>query len=141
MCGSDEHSRVDMLLLLMDYGWTTGNGIIYRPPGDIDSFDLESQPVELWSGVLQMLRKKEAHRDPIGLKLFWQDTDIGGTFTVELYPELPQYVKLWALWNPERRRLPDCSWFTDHSWYLSRVLPPLLHAGVVIDAVECRDIY
>jgi hypothetical protein len=117
------------------------NGIIHRPIGDIDDFDLVSKPLTEWPEVLAILHTKEICGEPIALKLFWQGTEIGGTFTVDPYPELPQYVKLWALWNPERRLLPECAWFTDHSWYLSRVLPPLLNAGVVVDAVECQDVY
>jgi hypothetical protein len=130
-----------MLLLLMAYGWAIGESIEYRPLGDIDDFDFEWKLREEWPEVLDILREKEARGEPVTLGLYWQGTEIHGTFTVDPYPALPQYVKLWASWNQDRQLLPGCSWFTDYSWYLSRVLPPLLNAGVVIDAVECRDIY
>lgn len=140
-CGSDEHSRVDMLLVLMNYGWTTGDTIIYRPLGDIDTFDFIFRPLDAWPEVLDILRQKEVHGESVGVDLFWPGTAIGGTFSVDLYPELPRYVKLHGFWNPDRQLLPGCAWFTDHSWYLSRILPPLLNAGVAIDMVECQDLY
>lgn len=73
---SSEHTRLDILLLLIRSGWSaTGWGAItYRPLGDIDDFDWQSLPAA-WPEVLAILEQKQAAGEPLSLELHWQGGD------------------------------------------------------------------
>ena len=57
----------------------------------------------------------------------WKDTNIGGEFLF-----FPNGQLLAVSWSVNRKPLKHCVDFTDHSWYLTRILAPLLKEGIVI---------
>lgn len=136
-------SALDVLLLLLNNGWsaTYGGHITYLPLGDKDDFDWQFTSATNWSDILTVLRHKQMADERLGLALFWQESGIGGTFHIEPDTTYPNGLRIWTLWNPDRPRLPDCDWFTDHGWFLHRILPILIRSDIFIAVVECGDVY
>ena len=64
----------------------------------------------------------------------WKDVNIGGEFLF-----FPDGLQLAVSWSANRKALKHCAGFTDHSWYLTRILTPLLKECIVIESVQCYD--
>jgi hypothetical protein len=128
-----------VLELLLDGGWsaTTGGHVTYLPLGDDGAFGWQSAPAEVWARVRHELAQKQGANQGLGLALFWQNGPFGGTFHLD--PPHADSLTLWIVWYPERMRLLDAGGLTDHSWYLRRVVPPLVAAGIVVRSLSCSD--
>ena len=133
---SSVHSTVALVDVFLNSGWSINDDkhISYLPLGDEDEFNWQDDTLESWPKVVEILQEKEKARELIGLVMTWKDTDIGGEFLF-----FPGMKRLSVGWNVNRRTLQHCAGFTDHSWYLSRILAPLLQACVVIESIQCYD--
>jgi hypothetical protein len=69
-----------------------------------------------------------------GLVMTWKDVNVGEEFLF-----FPDGQRLAISWSVNRRTLKHCADFTDRSWYLSRILTPLLKECIVIESVRCYD--
>ncbi|MCP5096930.1 MAG: hypothetical protein GY943_15380 [Chloroflexi bacterium] len=143
---SKEHSRLDILSILLQNGWsaTASGQITYTPLGDNDDYNWQSCKAEQWLQILEEIKQKELQNERIGLALYWKDSGIGGTFhlnSIEPSLESPQYnrIKLWILPYSERPRLENCGWLTDHSWFITRIMPSIFDANLFVETVECTD--
>lgn len=132
---------VMLLDQLIDYGWSAGTGgqISYLPLGDGERFAWRAVAASEWVSVRRELVQKEREGEGLGLALCWQAGDIGGTFHVEP-PDVQGRSTLWTVWYPSRIRLLDAGGLTNHSWYVRRVVPPLLAGGAIVVSLTCNDL-
>jgi hypothetical protein len=134
-----QHSRLDLLLLLMRYGWQFDG--LYLPLGDNDIYDWQALPASEWSTVLAILKTKEVQHERLALGLHWREQLIGGTFHIDPVAASQRTYRLWTVWSAHRPRLMDDYWFTDHGWYLTRIIPAFEPSGLSIVSIECSDVY
>ena len=122
--------------LLLKKGWTIDDHgfIFYLPLHDDEMFDWQREPVQKWPEIRTTLSQKERAEETIGLALTWQDSQIGGTFLVAA-----SGTHFSADWQINRQQVKCTPTLTDHSWYLTRVLRPLLENGIQVKSVQCYD--
>jgi hypothetical protein len=138
---SPRQKRLELLGLLLGQGWTPGyNGkqIMYLPPGDKNRFHWKFAAVSEWPQVLATLEQVQGNGERIGLDLSWQGSERGGLFHFDGKPE-PHTTELWTAWFDDRPLLADCGWLTDQNWYLQRIVPVLVTAGVYVQEVRGVD--
>jgi hypothetical protein len=133
---SNTKSTIELIEILLNNGWSLKDQghISYLPLGDEDAFNWQHVAIPSWSKVVETLKQKEKNREMIGLVMTWKDANIGGEFLF-----FPDGRQLAISWSVNRRTLKHCADFTDHSWYLSRILTPLLKECIVIESVQCYD--
>jgi len=133
---SSTKSIVDLVEVLLHNGWLVNDHghISYLPLGDEDAFNWQHAAVESWPKIVETLKQKEKIHELIGLVMTWKGTDIGGEFLF-----FPDGKRLAVGLSVNRRMLKHCADFTDHSWYLARILAPLLKECIVIESVQCYD--
>jgi hypothetical protein len=129
-------NTVALLELWLNHGWSFNdhNHISYLPLGDKDEFNWQHAMLASWSDIAEILKKKDESHELIGLVMTWKETAIGGEFLV-----FPDGKRLSINWNVNRRTLKYWMNFTDHSWYISRILPPLLKEHIEIETIQCYD--
>jgi hypothetical protein len=128
-------ATAEILSLLLQAGWGYDyhGEITYLPVGDNEMFNWSTEPLDGWSRVESVIATKVQNNEPVGLGLAWKDSKIGGTFYVK-----PQ-GEMMVILDADRPRLEGCDDFTDVSWYLSRILRPLIAGGIPIQFVRCLD--
>ena len=133
---SSTKSILELIEVLLNNGWSVKDHghISYLPLGDEDAFNWQHIAIEAWLKIVEIFKQKEKNRELIGLVMTWKDTNIGGEFLF-----FPDGQLLAVSWGVNRKVLKHCADFTDHSWYLTRVLAPLLQEGIVIESVQCYD--
>ncbi len=134
-----QHNRLDLLCLLMNYGWHFDGR--YLPVGDDGMYDWQAVSPTEWPSVRTILNTKEAQNEQLALGLHWHEQLIGGTFHIEPSTEGQRIYRLWTIWSAQRPRLIDEYWFTDHGWYLQRIVPAFEPSDVSIVSIECSDVY
>ena len=133
---SKTKSTIELIEILLNNGWSVKDQghISYLPLGDEDAFNWQHVAISSWPKIVETLKQKEKNREMIGLVMTWKDVNIGGEFLF-----FPDGRQLAISWSVNRRTLKHCADFTDHSWYLSRILTPLLKECIVIESVQCYD--
>jgi hypothetical protein len=134
-----QHSRLDLLLLLIRYGWQFDG--LYLPLGDNGMYDWQAISASEWPTVLPILKAKEVHNEQLALGLHWQEQLIGGTFHIDPVTARLHTYRLWTIWSADRPRLIDDYWFTDHNWYLKRIVPAFQPKDVSVVSIVCSDVY
>ena len=127
-------SPLHILQKLLDHGWTYNDqgSITYLPLGDREMYDWQQSPLDEWNTVNAVLESKINANERIGIILTWEDTLIGGDFHIA-----PSSQEVSVTWSVNRKVIEGG--FTDHSWYLSKLLLPLSHSGMTISHSECLD--
>jgi hypothetical protein len=133
---SKTKSTIELIEILLNNGWSVKDQghISYLPLDDEDAFNWQHVAIPSWPKIVETLKQKEKNREMIGLVMTWKDVNIGGEFLF-----FPDGRQLAISWSVNRRTLKHCTDFTDHSWYLSRILTPLLKECIVIESVQCYD--
>ena len=133
---SSAKSIPELIEVLLNNGWSVKDHghISYLPLGDEDAFNWQHVTIATWPKIVETLKQKEKNRELIGLVMTWKDMNIGGEFLF-----FPNRQQLAVSWSVNRKALKHCADFTDHSWYLTRILTPLLKACIVIESVQCYD--
>ena len=133
---SSTKSILELIEVLVNNGWSVKDHshISYLPLGDEDAFTWQHVAIAAWPKIVETLKQKEKNRELIGLVMTWKDTNIGGEFLF-----FPAGQLIAVSWSVNRKALKHCADFTDHSWYLTRILTPLLKAYIVIESVQCYD--
>jgi hypothetical protein len=134
-----QHSRLDLLLILMHYGWQFDG--LYLPLGDNDMYYWQAISASEWPSVLSILKTKEVQNEQLALGLRWQEQLIGGTFHIDPVPAHQHTYRMWTIWSTDRPRLIDDYWFTDHTWYLKRIVPAFETDAISIVSIICSDVY
>lgn len=120
-----------VLLVLQDAGWRIADvdeRILYLPVGDAGRYDWQSVPIGDAPAVMSVLEHKAALREQIGVTLLWGDSQCGGTFRLE-----ESFLAVTPV-NPVA--VGDV---TDVTWYLERIVQPLLSASLPIVAWEWSE--
>ena len=133
---SSTKSVLELIEVLLNNGWSVKDHshISYLPLGDEDAFNWQHIAIAAWPKIVEILKQKEKHRELIGLVMIWKDANRGGEFLF-----FPDGQRLAVSWSVNRKILKHCADFTDHSWYLTRILAPLLKESIVIESVQCYD--
>jgi hypothetical protein len=133
---SSTKSILELIEVFLNNGWSIKDHghISYLPLGDEDAFNWQHIAIAAWPKIVEVLKQKEKNRELIGLVMTWKDANIGGEFLF-----FPDGQLVAVSWSVNRKALERCTDFTDHSWYLTRILAPLLKEGVVIESVQCYD--
>jgi hypothetical protein len=118
------------ILLRAGWGLNYWGTILYLPMGpDAGGGRWQKESLEAWPHVRSLLENGGA----IGLGLRWQSAEPGGLF------EFRQGRTLSILFDADRPTLQGCGHFTDMSWYLARLVEPLLEAECNILDCTCGD--
>lgn len=120
---------------LLEYGWSyNDNGqITYLPIGDAGLYNWQYKPLKDWEKVKKIISQKNQLGELVGLILTWKKTQIGGGFHFH-----SQEQSLSINWSVNRKKLNEG--YTDHSWYIAKVLKPICSIGLNIESFECNDI-
>ncbi len=118
-------SALDVILSLVDYGWSLDDHgqVSILPIGDDDLYNWTRMPKNPLKIVYQIINEKELLGEIIGIVILWQDSKIGGQLLVS------GDDKISFILNINRKTLPNCQNFTDISWYLNKIIPPLSNKG------------
>ena len=118
------------LTVLAKNGWDLINQYGYAgylPINDNDEFNWQGEKMTE-SSLMEIVQKKEDIGELIGVNIYWQNTDIGGS--VLLYPEkIASQKKIHTpmsfICDGNRKILSDFGHFkiTDVNWYLTKLLP------------------
>jgi hypothetical protein len=133
---SSTKSIIELIEVLLNNGWSVKDHghIASLPLGDEDAFNWQHVAIVSWPKIVETLKQKEKSHELIGLVMTWKDANIGGEFLF-----FSDGQQLAVSWSVNRKTLKHCADFTDHSWYLSRILTPLLKECIVIESVQCYD--
>lgn len=119
---------------LLKLGWTynDNNQVTYLPIGDAGMYNWQSVPLNEWKRIKEIIAKKIKLNETVGLVLTWENTQIGGDFHF-----MPLKDSLSITWSVNRKKLKGG--YTDHSWYIPKVLNPIRSRGFNIEVFECND--
>lgn len=134
---SREISVLEILEMYLANGWSLNdNGhISFRPLGDRDDFNW----VQLRLGQIQELKdiirnKVTANEDP-AVVLVLKELEVGAATTF-----YPKDRRINFLLDIGKKTHPELPHWTDVSWYLPRILNPLLVSGLIIGQVDFTEI-
>ena len=130
--------KLDSLKLvqsLVDSGWSYDDyGMItYLPLDDNDKFDWKRANLAEYLKVAEVIEKKIKKSEVVGIVLTWKNTGIGGEFL--FYQENGFLISL----SSNRKTLAACYDYTDISWYIKRLIPPVIKAGYRIESVNWKE--
>lgn len=80
-----------------------------------------------------IIKKKCECGEPIGVLLFWENTDIG--IDMIIYPEFNLTISL----NINRKKIIDGIIFTDINWYIKRIFPILHKFGYIVESFSYEE--
>ena len=124
--------EVIMAFLKSEWVYVYHGAIMYLPLHDQDMYDWQYDPVEEWQRIISLLEKKRDQREPVGLAMS-SDTE-GATFSFD------GGANLSIILDADRRKLVEGQPFTDFSWYLKKIVCPLIAAKFSIEYLECSDV-
>ena len=127
-------SRV--LEVLSQAGWTLDaeDAICYLPPGHGDGFEWTNVAPAAREEVLAHIRQMDRAGEFLGIVVTWQDTGIGGQLLM-----LEDRATFSLSLTVRRRLLERCGRATDFSWYVGRLLEPVIAAGLAFESVRCAE--
>lgn len=124
--GNQSISSSQIVRSLINGGWNIKKDgkVLYLPLGDDDDFDWQ-EDVLSEADFLKLAQEKEQVNEIIGIGLFWNDTETGGTLL--LYSDCS--ISFSATIN--RKVLMNN--ITDVNWYLEKIIPCLEIASLGIE--------
>lgn len=128
-----ETQALEVLQSLINFGWVLNdhNSINILPINDNDLFNWTRFNLAEESLVQEIINQKQILGELVGFSLTWKDTNIGGDFLVR--PKETTFIP-----TIYRQILADCGRFTDISWYLSKLIPPL-SSLLIIESIACEE--
>lgn len=132
---SNKLDSLKLIQLFIDSGWSYDDyGMItYLPFNDNDKFDWRRANLTEFLEVAEVIKKKMINAEIVGMVLTWEDTKIGGEFL--FYQENDFIMSL----SSNRKTLAACYDYTDVSWYIKRLIPPIIDAGYTIESVAWKE--
>jgi len=124
-------NRLEVLKAIKQYGWefTEGNQTSYLPLSNGEEFNWQYSTInfdELWN----LIQKKDLFCETIGVSLTWKNSQIGGQIIFDTKSNLLFNVCL----NP-KYIIPQIG-LVDTSWYLERLISPILQQGIKISSLK-----
>lgn len=128
-----ETSAINILNTLKNFGWTLNiQGFInILPINDNGLFNWTRLKIDEENLAEEIINQKQTLGELVGFSLVWKDTGIGGDF-------LLQNGKIIFLATIHRQLLYDGGYFTDISWYLSKLIPPI-SSLLTIENIVCEE--
>jgi hypothetical protein len=125
----------EIIETLRKYGWTDNDhgSNTYLSMTNNGEFTWERTPLMDRKDVLNLLSEKEKREEAIGIVLLWDDTGIGGSF---VFDKKKRRVSVSLMVN---RKVLERYPVTDISWYLDRLVPPLLQKGYSLESIQWTD--
>lgn len=135
---SRDISILEILEMYLANGWNLNdNGhISFRPLGDKDDFNwmrLRLDQIQELKGIVR--DKVIAGEDP-AVVLVLNDLEVGAATTF-----YPKDKRINFLLDIGKKTHPELPHWTDVSWYLPRILKPLLVSGLIIGQVDFTEIF
>ena len=123
---------------LLENGWTYSlNGEIWSyvtRDASRNDYSWKVVPEEHWPVLYASFVELNNAGSAAALRLRWGGRDgPGGSF------HFYRNGTLMVIFDAYRPRLPGCEPFSDASWYLQRILPALLRAGLAVEEVATDD--
>ena len=120
--------------LLLTSGWHHPGGRIHVfIQDDIDKpSDQQIYPIEEWGLVKEIMRKKFEHGLPIGLGLSWHTPS--AFIEIRMYPD----GKVAFFLSDSSPTIRNSGGFTDFTWFLERILPPITPMTTILK-ITCDD--
>jgi hypothetical protein len=126
-------NAIDILHLYLKNGWglSSYGHLSLRPLGDVDDHDWTYLRPDQEGELYKILRKKMAAKEDLGLVLSWNNGESGAITTFS-----PNEPTIGFLLDVDRKTLPEAPRWTDVSWYLPKILNPLLLNKIGVSTVE-----
>lgn len=109
-----------MIAALVEHGWHHKPRFGFLPLHDGDNYQWTEAESSSWDETFTMFHEKEEAGEQIGVTLQWEDTEIRCTFILKT-----QELSIDFAWYPNRHLAGFPVQYTDLSWYLTRLLPPI----------------
>ena len=124
--GNNVLSSVQIIQILVNNGWNlTNNGkTLYLPLGDKDDFNWQEEFLTTID-FFDLVKRKEQSNEIIGVGLYWDGTEIGGTLLLHQDHNISFSVSI-------NRKILFGN-ITDVNWYLERILPCLETDAMIIE--------
>ena len=141
VCGMDlsvpnfPGNSLTLIDTLIQIGWSpfADGQVSFLPLGDCGKFFWHSEPAHRWETVREQLVLKDELGEAVGIVLMWKNSGVGGHF--HLYRSSKEIGIAWTI---NRKTTRDG--FTDHMWYVSRLVGKLAEVGTKIEWFKFTDI-
>jgi hypothetical protein len=133
-CWNPVVSSLETLTALLDFGWSLDDHgqITILPLGDKEEFNWTRLSLSEKDKAFEIIRLKEIAGEIIGLTLTWAGSDVG----VNVLLDKGEKITFSLLIN--RKSLESCE-FTDVSWYLGKIIPPLLSRKMSVTQISWTE--
>ncbi len=118
------------------WGFSDNGEIVFLPLGDKD-FDWQGLPLSDESKVLKIIAAKEKVKEPVGINISWEKSNIGGSL---LYFHDSNTLSFTASLNRKKLNEDPFNRFTAIDWYYSKLLKVAFNLPNEIFSVEITDI-
>lgn len=126
----------ETLDILLSTGWRYDHfgEIFYSPPSSGDDGAPDWAPLEAWPSVYACLTQDIAAGERVGVRLYSEDGNGGGMFWFST-------DELMVVVGADGPRIPGSAGLSDITWFLSRLVCPLISGGFKIRSVDTTDGY
>lgn len=116
--GEKVSPRVSIVKKLMNAGWVIrhNNQITFLPINDMDFYNWTSRDIEEQS-FFEIVERKEILNEPIGIELYWKDTDVGIVLLIINSTKISFNISI------NRKYLFADIKILDFNWYAERLIP------------------
>lgn len=132
-------SPLKVIDLLSQNGWRLLNDgyVSYLPIGDNDNFNWTGNKISV-DELMRILEQKEKNKELIGIRMIWQDTEIGGDFLLwdkDVANNEKIFTPISFVLDGNRKLIPNIEPFkiTDVNWYLTKLLPAFNQGATVVE--------
>lgn len=108
--------------------------ITYLPLGDHDYFDWQSDEINI-EELTEIVNKKEACGELVGLELLWDTTDIGGHLLI--HSELNFSFSI--IINRKELNSLNNDRVTDINWYVERIIVLLKNSDYIVESFSFNE--
>lgn len=108
--------------------------ITYLPLGDHDYFDWQSDEINI-KELTEIVNKKEACGELVGLELLWDTTDIGGHLLI--HSELNFSFSI--IINRKELNSLNNDRVTDINWYVERIIVLLKNSDYIVESFSFNE--
>jgi len=131
---------IKTLTILAQNGWSLINQYGYAgylPVNDNDEFNWQGEKINE-PALMEILQKKEDLDELVGVNIYWQNTEIGGSillWTEKIASQKKIHTPMSFICDGNRKILSDdyhCK-ITDVNWYLTKLLPAFNQGDTIVE--------